>query len=69
MKSKMVYVDGIHCQHCKDDIFDVLMTLNEVDFVEFKEGYIEIILNDDLDDSIINEIIENCGNYKVIKVE
>lgn len=65
---KKVYVDGMQCRHCRDDIFDVLMTYSCIDFVSFDEDVVVLEMNDDMEDAEIIENIENCGNYKVKKI-
>lgn len=65
---KALYINKIEGEKCKNEIKGILEQLDEVSEVAFREDYIEIYLNDDIDDTVLKNNIAKCGQYSVAKI-
>ena len=54
---------------CQNRLKDVLMHLDAVTEVVFREEYIEIYLQSDLNDELLKAVVESCGEYGVQKID
>ena len=68
MDYKVLYVDGINCDKCKNKIKSVLEQVDGVAEAVFQEDYIEVYLHSNIDDIILKNSIEGCGQYSVSKI-
>jgi uncharacterized repeat protein (TIGR04076 family) len=68
MDYKVLYIDGIESDKCKNKIKGILEQLDEVSEVAFREDYIEVYLNNDIDDTVVKNNVEKCGQYSVSKI-
>lgn len=65
---KALYINEIEDEKCKNEIKEILEQLDEVSEVAFREDYIEIHLNEDIDDTVLKNNIAKCGQYSVAKI-
>lgn len=68
MDYKVLYIDGIESEKCKNKIKGILEQLDEVSEVAFREDYIEVYLNNDIDDTVLKNNVTKCGQYSVSKI-
>jgi len=66
---KVIYIDGIHCENCKNNIAKSIKAIENVIDINFKDDFTEVILKEDVSDKLIKTAVENCGNYHVCKIE
>ena len=66
---KAVYLDRDMNADCQNRLKDVLMHLDAVTEVVFREEYIEIYLQSDLNDELLKAVVESCGEYGVQKID
>lgn len=66
---KAVYLDRDMKADCQNRLKDVLMHLDAVTEVVFREEYIEIYLQSDLNDELLKAVVESCGEYGVQKID
>lgn len=66
---KTVYLDRDMNADCQNRLKDVLMHLDAVTEVVFREEYIEIYLQSDLNDELLKAVVESCGEYGVQKID
>lgn len=69
MDYKVLYIEGIGCDACRDKIKTALNGINEVTDVVFKEEFTEVFLSSEVPDEEIKEKVENCGEYAVIRID
>ena len=69
MDYKVLYIDGIGCDNCRNRIRDALMGLDYVTDVAFKAEFTEVFLDQDVSDETLKAAVENCGDYTVSKVD
>lgn len=68
MDYKVLYIDGIESDKCKNKIKGMLEQLDEISEVVFREDYIEVYLNNDIDDTVLKNNVAECGQYSVSKI-
>lgn len=71
---KAVYVNGIHCDTCRNNISEALKSISEVTDIAFKKDsnnneYIEVFIDKDISDSLIENTIKSCGEYPIIHID
>ena len=66
MDYKAVFMDEISNQN---SIKEKLLEDKNIDDVQFKEAFIEVYLNKDIDDDKLKNMIENIEQHHVIKIE
>lgn len=71
---KAVYVNGIHCDTCRNNISETLKNISEVTDIAFKKdnnnnGYIEVFIDKDISNNLIESTIKSCGKYQVIHID
>lgn len=69
MDYKVLYIDGIGCDNCRNRIRDALMGLDYVTDVVFKPDFTEVFLDQDVSDETLKAAVENCGDYTVSKID
>ena len=69
MDYKVLYMDGLHCEACQSRIKSALEKIDGVEQVIFCEKYTEVYLNKDVDDEILRNSVEACGEYRVLKID
>lgn len=66
---KAFYVDGMHCEHCKNRVQEAVNDIVGVaGIVDLKKGKVIVSYAEDVDDEMIKEKIERAG-YSVTKIE
>lgn len=68
MDYKVLYIDGIEGDKCKNRIRKILEQLEDVTEVAFRKDYIEVYLHKDIDDVVLKNRVEKCGQYIVSKI-
>ena len=66
---KVLYIEGIGCDKCRDKIKTALTTVEHVTDVVFKEEFTEVILEQDVPDDVLKKAVESCGEYRVAKID
>lgn len=68
---KVLYIDGIDDELSKKAVADALKTIETVTDVEFneEEGFIEAAMDADVPNEELSRAVENCGNYRVTKID
>ena len=68
---KVLYIDGIDDELSKKPVADALKTIETVTDVEFneEEGFIEAAMDADVPNEELSRAVENCGNYRVTKID
>lgn len=69
MDYKVLYIDGIHCDNCKNKIKSVLEQINGVTEVIFQESYAEVYLQTDVSDEILKNTVKECGEYSISNID
>ena len=69
MDYKAVYIEGVGCDNCRNKIQDALMKLDGVTDVTFRDGFTEVYMDYDVKDSAIQEAVESCGSYHVVRID
>lgn len=64
--TKVIEIEGMSCKHCSKKVETTLKELKEVKSVKvsLEDKKAELILKEDIDDSILKNAIEDLG-YKV----
>jgi len=65
---KVLYIDGMRSDICRDEIKDAINQIDGVTDVAFQEDYIEVYLQKDVDDTTLKNSVEKCGQYRVSKI-
>ena len=65
---KVLYIEGIEDDNCKNKIKAILEQSDEVTEAAFREDYFEVYLYHDIDDTVLKNIVEKCGQYTVSKI-
>lgn len=68
MDYKAVYIRGINRDTCKTEIKAGLEQISDVTDIIFCENYVEVYLQNDIDDETIKSNIEKSGQYSVLKI-
>ena len=66
---KVLYIEGIGCDKCRDKIKTALTTVEHVTDVVFKEEFTEVILEQDVPDDVLKKAVESCGEYVVTRID
>ena len=66
---KVLYIEGIGCDKCRDKIKTALTTVEHVTDVVFKEEFTEVFLEQDVPDDVLKKAVESCGEYRVAKID
>lgn len=66
---KVLYIEGIGCDKCRDKIKTALTTVGHVTDVVFKEEFTEVFLEQNVPDDVLKKAVESCGEYKVAKID
>lgn len=66
---KVLYIEGIGCDKCRDKIKTALTTVEHVTNVVFKEEFTEVFLEQDVPDDVLKKTVESCGEYRVAKID
>lgn len=69
MDYKVLYIQGVSCKNCQGKIKAALLSIDKVRDVVFQDEFTEVYLDGDVEDRILKEAVENCGNYTVIKID
>lgn len=69
MDYKVLYIDNISCDKCREKIKTVLMALEGITDVVFQNEFTEVFLDKDTADERLKETVENCGGYVVTKID
>lgn len=63
------YIEGIGCDRCRDKIRSALTGISGVNEVVFRDAFAEIYVEQEIPDSLIQAVVESCGEYKVTKID
>lgn len=66
---KVLYIEGTGQEDCKNNIQQALEHIDGVTEVAFREGYVEVYLQNEVTDSTLEETVKKCGEYKVTKID
>ena len=66
---KVLYIEGIGCDKCRDKIKTALTAVGHVTDVVFKEEFTEVFLEQNVPDDVLKKAVESCGEYKVAKID
>lgn len=66
---KAVYLTNIESQDDQEMIRKAFMNLENVSEVAFQDGYAEVYLKDDVQDEVLKDIAEGCGEHCVLKID
>ena len=69
MDYKVLYIQDVSCTNCPGKIKAALLSIDKVTDVVFQDEFTEVYLDGDVEDKILKETVENCGNYTVIKID
>lgn len=69
MDYKVLYIQGVSCKNCQGKIKAALLSIDKVTDVVFQDEFTEVYLDGDVEDRILKEAVENCGNYTVVKID
>ena len=69
MGYKVLYIDGLQGEKCKSEIRNALEKIDGVEQITFCENYTEVYLDKDVEDEVLKNSVENCGEYRVLKVD
>lgn len=69
MDYKVLYIDNISCDKCREKIKTALMALEGITDVVFQNEFTEVFLDKDTADERLKETVENCGGYVVTKID
>lgn len=69
MDYKVLYIENIACDECKEKIKRALMSVENVTDVAFKDGFTEVFLDAEVADEVLKETTESCGGYIVTKID
>lgn len=64
----MLYIDGIHSDKCLNRMKGIIEQIDGVTDVIFREGYIEVYLSKDVDDTVLKNNVAECGQYSVSNI-
>ncbi|MCM1136171.1 MAG: TIGR04076 family protein [Clostridium sp.] len=68
MDYKAIYIEGIHCDDCRDKLQSAFEQIEDVTAVAFKEEYVEVYLEKEVWDEVLKSKAEECG-YRVLKID
>lgn len=57
MDYKILYIDGIHDDKCKNEIKGIIEQIDGVTDIIFREDYIEVYLQKDVDDTVLKNSV------------
>lgn len=69
MDYKVLYIENIACDKCKEKIKKAMMSVENVTDVVFKGGFTEVFLDAEVADEVLKETTESCGGYVVTKID
>ena len=66
---KVLYIDGIGCDRCREKISAALAALPGVAEVRFRPEFTEVYLDRDPGDEALKQAVERCGGYTVPNID
>lgn len=66
---KVLYIDGIGCDRCREKISAALAALPGVTEVRFRPEFTEVYLDRDPGDEALKQAVERCGGYTVTNID
>nr|WP_325179989.1 TIGR04076 family protein [uncultured Oscillibacter sp.] len=66
---KVLYIDGIGCDRCREKISAALAALPGVAEVRFRPEFTEVYLDRDPGDEALKQAVERCGGYTVTNID
>ncbi|MDO5516971.1 MAG: TIGR04076 family protein [Clostridium sp.] len=68
---KVLYVEGSKDEDYEKKITKALMSVSNVLDVKFNhdDNYVEVIVEKDVFDDLLRQVVENCGEYHVTKID
>ncbi|GAA0265502.1 hypothetical protein GCM10008922_25760 [Faecalicatena contorta] len=69
MDYKAVYIDSIADSDCQNRLITALKQINDVKEIIFRENYAEVYLQNNVEDEVLKNAVESCGEYLVVKID
>lgn len=69
MDYKAVYIDSIDDVDCQIRIKSALRQINDVREIIFRKNYAEVYLQNNVEDEVLKNAVESCGEYLVVKID
>ncbi len=66
---KVLYIEGIGCDRCREKIAAALKSLGDVTEVNFRPEFTEVYLDRDIADELLRAAVEGCGDYIVKQID
>lgn len=66
---KVLYIDGIGCDRCREKISAALAALPGVTEVRFRPEFMEVYLDRDPGNEALKQAVERCGGYTVTNID
>lgn len=66
---KVLYIDGIGCDRCREKISAALAALPGVAEVRFRPEFTEVYLDRDPGNEALKQAVERCGGYTVTNID
>lgn len=68
MDYKVLCIEGIQCEYCRNHIREALCSVDGVSDVVFREDFAEVYLEKDAPDQLLKEKVEEAGAYSVSEI-
>ena len=66
---KIAYIKGVETEEDKNKIKTALEYIDEITDVVFRSEFTEIFVDADINDEMLKNVIETCGDYTVDKID
>lgn len=66
---KIAYIKGVETEEDKNQIKAALKYIDEITDVVFRSEFTEIFVDADINDEMLKNVIETCGDYTVDKID
>ena len=66
---KALFIEGIACDVCREKIRRALTDVGGVTGVAYRENFTEVILEREVPDAVLKKAVEDCGEYRVLKID
>jgi len=67
MDYKALYIDGPDCN--SSELRSALTAVDGVSGIAYRDGFIEVFLDKNIEDSVLKTAVENCGEYHVTRID
>lgn len=66
---KVLYIDGLACEACRDKVKEALLALESVTDVVFKSEFAEVVVDREVADGTLRAAVQQCGAYNVERID